>query len=92
MTFTLDELTASTIDRTAHRLGVSKSSVVREAVQEYAARVGRLGEKERLRMLAVFDKVVPAIHKRPADEVAREIAAIRRARRSGGRRGKSPPR
>jgi len=86
MTFTLDERTAERIDRTAQRLGVSKSGVVREAVREYAARAGSLSEGERLRLLDVFDAVVPRIPLRPADAVDREIAAVRRARREGGRR------
>ena len=86
MTFTLDERTAERIDRTAQRLGVSKSGVVREAVREYAVRAGSLSEGERLRLLDVFDAVVPRILLRPADAVDREITAVRRARREGGRR------
>jgi metal-responsive CopG/Arc/MetJ family transcriptional regulator len=86
MTFTLDERTAERIDRTAQRLGVSKSGVVREAVREYAARAGSLSEEERLRLLDVFDAVVSRIPRRPAEAVDREIAAVRRARREGGRR------
>jgi hypothetical protein len=86
MTFTLDAETAARIDRTAARLGVSKSGVVREAVREYAARVGRLSDEERRRLLATFDQVVPRIPARPAATVDREIAAVRAARRGGGRR------
>jgi len=89
MTFTLDDATAQRIDRTALRLGMPKSGVVREAIAEYAARVGLLSEGERVRMLEVFDKVVPRIPLRSAKAVDREIAAIRRARREGGRGG--PP-
>lgn len=86
MTFTLDQDTADCIDRTAERLGIPKSGVVREAVAEYAARAGRLSERERLRMLKVFDDVVARIPKGPARAADREMAAIRRARRKGGRR------
>ena len=86
MTFTLDEETASRIDRTAARLKIPKSKVVREAVREYAARVGRLSEEERVRMLGVFDEVVARIPDRPEKAVDREIEAVRRARRGGGRR------
>jgi hypothetical protein len=39
--FTLDEQTVARIGKTAARLGISKSQLVREAVREYAARVGR---------------------------------------------------
>jgi Arc/MetJ-type ribon-helix-helix transcriptional regulator len=91
MTFTLDPQTAERIDRTAQRLGVSKSGVVREAVREYAARAGRLSEAERLRLLEVFDAVVPRIPARPAAAVDRELAAVRRARRAGGRRTPERP-
>jgi len=41
------------------------SGVVREAVREYAARSGSLGEDERVRMLEVFDAVVPRVPPRP---------------------------
>jgi Arc/MetJ-type ribon-helix-helix transcriptional regulator len=86
MTFTLDEGTAERIDRTAERLRVSKSGVVREAVREYAARAGCLSEGERLRLLDAFDTVLACIPRRPAETVDREIAAVRRARHEGGRR------
>ena len=36
VTFTFDDGTVARIDRTAQRLGMSKSRVVREAVREYA--------------------------------------------------------
>ena len=89
MTFTLDDETAARIDRTAARLGMSKSGVVREAVREYAARTGMLSEEERLRMLRVFDEVMERIPARPQSESDNEIRAVRAARRSGGR--KTPP-
>jgi hypothetical protein len=79
MTFTLDA-------RTAERLGIPKSGVVREAVREYAARAGSLSEGERLRLLDVFDAVVERIPRRTAEAVDREIAAVRRVRHEGGRR------
>ncbi|KPK61437.1 MAG: hypothetical protein AMS21_09220 [Gemmatimonas sp. SG8_38_2] len=86
VTFTFDEQTVARIERTAARLGISKSQMVREAVQEYAARVGRLSEEERLRMLAVFDDVLAQIPDRPVEDVERELDAVRKARRKGGRR------
>lgn len=89
MTFTLDEGTARRIDRTAKRLGLPKSGVVREAVAEYAARSGRLSEQERVHLLAVFDDVVARIPPRSAAAVDREIAAIRRARRASAKRAPS---
>lgn len=86
MTFTLDEETAMRIDRTALRLDIPKSAVVREAVAEYAARAGRLSEQERRRMLKVFDNVIERIPLRSSRTTDAELAAIRRARRQRGRR------
>ena len=86
VTFTLDEQTVARIGRAASRLGIPKSKVVREAVREYAARVGRLSEEERLCMLAAFDEVIAQIPDRPVEAVERELDALREARRKGGHR------
>jgi len=86
VTFTLDEETVSRLRQAADRLRQPQSAIVRDAVQEYAARIGRLSERERLRLLRVFDETVPRIPARPARDVDVEIATIRRARRRGGRR------
>lgn len=86
VTFTVDDETVRSIERTALRLGIPKSKVVREAVAEYAVRADRLSEAERARMLAEFDKYLAQIPPRPAGAAAAEIAEIRRARRHGGRR------
>ncbi len=85
-TFTLDTATIRRLDYTAERLGRPKSQVVREAIHDYSERVGRLSERERLRMLSAFDELVPAIPQRPAAEVEQELREIRQARRGGGRR------
>ncbi len=86
VTFTLDERTVARLRRAAERMSMPKSQIVREAIGEYSARIGRLGEEERLRLLRIFDEVVPAIPERPAAEVEREIREVRKARRAGGRR------
>jgi hypothetical protein len=86
VTFTLDEDTVSRINDAAARLSMPKSGVVREAIAEYHARIGRLSESERLRLLGVFDEMVARIPARPAAAVDRELRAIRKARRAGGRR------
>lgn len=85
MTFTLDRETVGRLRQASERLSRPQSAVVREAIQDFSDRVGRLSERERLRMLRIFDEVVPAIPPRPAAAVRREIEEVRRARRSGGR-------
>ena len=85
-TFTLSKETETALRRAAERLGKSKSEFVREAIQDYAARVGRLSETERLRLLRAFDEMVPQIPERPLPEVEHELERIREARRGGGRR------
>lgn len=86
MTFTFDEDTVGRLRQAAARLAKPQSYVVREAVREYAARVGALSEAERRQMLKVFDVVVPVIPPKPLKDVLAEIDGIRAARRRGGRR------
>ncbi len=59
---------------------------MREAIRDYSERIGKLSERERLRMLEIFDDVVPRIPTRPLSEVEDELKEIRSARRGGGRR------
>ena len=89
VTFTLDEKTVARLNRAAGYLRIPKSQVVREAIGEYSANLGRLSEEERDRMLRVFDEAVASIPTRPREEVQEELRAIREARRGGGRR--TPP-
>ena len=89
LTFTFDEETVCKLRQAATRLAKPQSYVVREAVREYAARVGALSETERRQMLKVFDAVVPIIPPKPLKAVLAEIAGIRIARRRGGRRQRS---
>ena len=84
-TFTFDEATSLKLDRTAYRLGKSKSEVVREAIRVYSEHVDLLSEDERNRMLATFDRVVPSIPARPVEEVEAELKEVRQSRRGGGR-------
>jgi hypothetical protein len=85
VTMTFDEATVARINDAAERLSIPKSAVVREAIQEFHTRIGRLSESERTRMLRAFDKLLPRIPSRPASEVDQEILSIRRARKAGGR-------
>jgi metal-responsive CopG/Arc/MetJ family transcriptional regulator len=85
MTFTFDEDTVVRLNRTADRLAKPKSEVVREAIREYDAKSDRLSESERVRMLRVIDEIMKRPPTRSQRDADREIAEIRRARRSGGR-------
>ena len=86
MTFTFDDETVRTLRRAAARLAKPQSAVVREAIREYAQRVGKLSEAERRRLLEIFDTMLPKIPPRPASETDAELREIRAARRRGGRR------
>jgi predicted transcriptional regulator len=89
VTFTLDDRTVARLRQAAARANKPQSQVVREAVNDYADRVGRLSETERIRMLAALDAIVSRKPARTAADVDRELHAIRTARRSGGRRHRS---
>lgn len=86
VTFSLDRETVGLLNDAAQRLAKSKSEIVRSAIRDYCARIGRLSEDERLRLLAAFDELVPKIPKRPQEEVDQELREIRESRRTGGRR------
>jgi predicted DNA-binding protein len=92
VTFTLDRATVARLREASDRLSLPKSQVVREAILEYYERIGRLSERERLRMLRAFDELVPRIPARDSAAVDRELRAIRKARRTGGRRSGSASR
>ena len=61
MTFSLDEPTAARLNQASASLHKPKSEIVREAIRDYAERMGRLSEVERIRLLGVFDEVVAGI-------------------------------
>jgi len=86
VTFTLDAATIARLNQAAERLAKPKSQIVRDAINDYSERTGRLSERERRRMLRVIDEMLPRIPTRPQAEVDQELRGIRRARRSGGRR------
>jgi hypothetical protein len=86
VTFTLDETAISRLQDASARLALPKSQIVREAILEFHDRLGRLSERERIAMLRAFDELVPKIPARPAAAVDRELAELRKARRTGGRR------
>ena len=86
MTFTFDEETSDTLRRTALRLKKPQSVVVREAIQDYAKRADRLSEDEQKHMLRVLDRMMARSPERSRAEVDAEIAEVRAARKTGGRR------
>jgi len=86
VTFTLDETTIAKLDDASRQLEKPKSEVVREAVNEYHARMRRLSEQERQRILRALHELAPLVPHRAQADVDRELLAIRLARRAGGRR------
>ncbi len=89
VTFTLDEETIGRLRQAAGRLRLPQSQVVREAVAEYAARIGRLSETERTALLRTFDRLLPLLPSKPAASVDAELRDLRVSRRRGGRRSHS---
>ena len=88
VTFTLDEATVEQLRRTAAKVRKPQSRVVREAISDYAARMDRLSEGERQRMLAILDRAIRRRPSRSTAEVDAELREIRAARRRwGARRG-----
>jgi hypothetical protein len=87
MTFRLDEATVAKLAEAAKRKGISKSQAMREVIHAYHTKVEaeRRSEAERQRKLAALKRIAARTATRSQREVDREIAAIRRARRSGGR-------
>lgn len=86
VTFTLDERTVATLRQAGARLGKPNSQIVRDAIRDYAERIGRLSETERIRLLSAVDAIARRKPTRAATDVDRELREIRAARRRGGRR------
>jgi hypothetical protein len=86
-TFVLDDESAKYLERSAERLGIAKSQVVREALRLYGEQLGRLNDEERERLLAAFDEAIARVPDRTRKDVDAELEEISRARRRGGRGG-----
>ena len=86
VTFTLDPPTVARLEDAAARLAMPKSEVVREAILEFHERIGRLSERERVRLLRTFDELIPRIPRGDTRQVDRELRALRRSRHAGGRK------
>ena len=63
--------------------------MVREAIQEFRDRIGKLRVHERFRALMAFDELVSRIPLRPLAEMEHELKELRRARGAGGRRSRT---
>jgi hypothetical protein len=85
-TFILDESTVTLLQDASAVLAKPESEIVREAIVDFHSRLGRLSQRERINMLRVLDEFASVTPDRSGSDVDREIAEIRRARRSGGRR------
>lgn len=86
LTFSLDEATVTTLKRLARRSRKPQSLVVREAIARYGEHPHRLSPEETAARLRGFDALMVNIPARPKAETDRELTALRRARRQGGRR------
>jgi predicted transcriptional regulator len=89
VTFTLDDETVEQLRRTAARVRKPQSRVVREAINEYAARSDKLSEGERQRLLAVLDRAIRRPPSRRVPDVDVELREIRAARGRWGARQRS---
>jgi hypothetical protein len=86
VTFTLDATTVRRLRDAAERLAKPQSAVVREAIEDFHDRLGKLSERERTQLLRAFDQLVPKIPRRPLAAVKRELAVLRKTRRASGRK------
>jgi hypothetical protein len=86
VTFTLDEKTVAKLGEAARQLDKPKSQVVREAVHEYHARMGRLSEQEKVKMLRALDEHLTGVPQRSQADVDRELKELRASRHRGWRR------
>ena len=86
VTFTLDDATIRALRRSAERLRKPQSLVVREAIADYADRIGQLSTRERAQMLRTLDALILQPPSRPAAAAAGEIVRIRASRRAASRR------
>jgi hypothetical protein len=83
LTFSLDDETVAALKKAAQRSRKPQSLIVREAIAQYAAREDRLSDAEREHLLGVLRRIGKRPATRSEAEVDRELAAIRRSRRTG---------
>ena len=83
LTFSLDDETVQLLRKAAERTRKPQSLVVREAIAHYAAREETLSDDERKRLLSVVRSIKNRPSTRSNADVDRELAAVRRSRRTG---------
>ena len=86
-TYTLDDDTVERIHQAATRDQRPRSSVVREAVAQYAAHAERLSPEEIREQLRILDAIAETPPTRSARAVDTELRSLRDTRRSGWQRG-----
>ena len=83
LTFSLDEETVRTLRVIAARKQKPQSTVVREAIIEYAAKDEKLPEADRVRKLQIIRDLKSQPPTRAEANVDRELSEVRRGRRTG---------
>jgi hypothetical protein len=83
LAFSLDDEAVRLLRQAAERTRKPQSMVVREAITQYAAREETLSDDERKRLLGVVRAIRNRPSTRPAAAVDRELADVRRTRRTG---------
>ena len=86
VTFTVDEETVEILRRMSAQLKKPQSAVFREAIKDYAERAVKLRPAERERLLEALQRMRSRKPSRSQTAVKAEIARIRAARRTRGRR------
>jgi predicted transcriptional regulator len=86
VTFTVDEDTLNVLKRLSARFNKAQSVIFREAIRDYSERADQLSAAERDRMLNVLDRIRARKPTRTNAEVDAELADVRAARKTGGRR------
>ncbi|MBI2889800.1 MAG: ribbon-helix-helix domain-containing protein [Nitrospirae bacterium] len=85
-TFTFDDETFGSLRRTAERLRIPQSQVVREAVRSYAERSRTLPEEERRRKLRILDTILDRRANKTTSHVDDELRTLGRSRQGYGRK------
>lgn len=80
VTLSLSPETVELLSDAATRLGIPKSQVVRDAIEESHAGICRLSWAEQVRMLAVLDEFAATPATRSDDDVQPELVEIRETR------------